>query len=168
MPLDFSTYRYQTYIEFRDYKGDIRRERYLLASNSDNQALADAKTLANALMLVCQGQVYALGLEIIFTDLNGTTPSPASDIEEIALISCTQTPSLKPYNIIIPMLAISARIASSGAGYWQVDTTNADLVAFLDYFKAGGIALGRNQESLTDDGTHTTVNGSTIYTESRG
>lgn len=168
MPLNYSTFTYQCYIDFRDYKGDIVRARYLLASNSDNQALADMKTLANALMLLCEGQVYVAGLEIIFTDLGADPADPLADVEQLALISCTQTPSLKPYNLIIPMPAVAIRMASTGPGYWQIDTSNADLMALLDYFKAGGIALGRNQEVLSDDGTHTIINGSTIYTEARG
>jgi len=168
MPLNFSTYRYQFFVDYMDYKGDLARYRYYLASSTEAGALADMKTLCSALMLVCQGQLYAAGLEIVFTDLQAPAPDPASNIEELALISCTQTPSNKPYNLTIPALAVSARVDSVSPGYWQVDVTNPDLVALMDYFLTGGIALGRNGEPLTDDGTHVIIAGSSIYTESTG
>lgn len=146
-------------IKYRDYRGKFRSEPIYVAGADLNAKLANAKLIANALMLVCDGQLYELTLthEIPFIDpADGTTPlavvsaphvndqSVGTDKDNYAKVWMTLDGGGRG-EFVIPMYDTAAldQINTN-----DLDLANANLVALATLFTVtGGVGELRDKST---------------------
>lgn len=132
-----------------DSGGNKASRAFDLTSADMTEALADAAAIVPLYAAISDATIQSYRVSEVFKDAAWTYPIGGKNVEELALVvaQIDGEPG-KTANVSVPAPKDGIFIAVTGPSRNQVDTADADLLAFMSIYNPGGRATISDGESI--------------------
>lgn len=145
--------------------------RYALNAIDMTQAALDAAEIMTALNGVTAGVIKSYSIAERFIEDTLVLPASGVEVEERAVVTVQLASSpVKRATLVIPAPEVGLFVATSGEQAAEVDTTNAQLIDYVQLFQAtGGVATLSDGETVSELGSNYIIRGKKTHrASSRG
>jgi hypothetical protein len=151
-----------------DQEGSKSTLEYQLTAADVTTALADMTTIIGRLNAVTDAVVSGYGVRQAFAE-NALVLPAGAEVEKRAVISAiiAGTAPTKYANIMIPAPSQGVMVSATGPGARVVDVNDADMIAYLSSFEAGGLATVSDGEVIADSASSGNWYGKKVHRGSR-
>jgi len=141
-------------VSLMDSGNDVTSKTFELNAPADAAAAAAAaSTLMTRLQAVSAAELIGYRLSQVFAEDAPVTPGAAVENPNQAVITVRIDGNpLKKATVVIPAADAGIFVAATGAGKNTVDFTDAALIAYLNSFAVGGLALISDGEEIETNG----------------